>query len=126
MLGKELVDAESFGGARKVVEGRIAFAQGDGVAEVLKDGEQFAKAPDAGVVEGLRRAAPLTPEPFERAGVGAVAAFALAPAGIFDFKEIAALASSESRDALRCRAHGGRIQSSGAGVSCRSCLVLAY
>jgi hypothetical protein len=95
MLGKELIDTESFRGARKVVKRRIAFAQGDSVAEVLEDGQEFAEAPDAGVVKRLGGASALAPEPFECARVGAVAAFALAPAGIFDFKEIAALGAAK-------------------------------
>jgi len=38
VLGVELVDAEGFGGARKMVERRIAFAEGHRVAQAVEDG----------------------------------------------------------------------------------------
>ena len=70
MLGEEPVDAGGFGAARKVVERRVAFAEGDDVFEVVDDGEQIAEAPDAGLIDRHGGGAALLPEPAEGAGVG--------------------------------------------------------
>ena len=95
MLGEELVDAEGLGGAGQVIERGVAFAQGDGVAKAIQNGQQLAETPDAGVVERLGRAAPLAPEPLERAGIGAVRSPTLAPAGIFNLEKLAANGATE-------------------------------
>ena len=74
MLGEELVNPQGFGRARQVVEWRVALEERHHIAEALQNGQQFAEAPDAGVVQRLGGGAPLAPEPFERAGVGPVRA----------------------------------------------------
>ena len=86
-----------------VIERRIALAQGDGVAEAVQNRQQLAEAPDAGVVQRLRGAAPLAPQPLERARVGPVVALALAPAGILHFKQVAADGAAEVRLGFRAR-----------------------
>ena len=101
MLGEEPVDAQRPGGARQVIERRVALAEGHGVAKAVQNGQQFAEAPYAGVVQGLGGAAALAPQPLERARVGAVGALALAPAGILHFKEIPAGGAAEVRTSLR-------------------------
>ncbi len=101
MLGVKLVDAQGFGGARQVIERRVALEQGHGVAKVLQNGQQLAEAPDAGVVQRLGGGAPLPPEPFECGGVGPVMAPALFPAGVFHFKQLSADRATEVRPGLR-------------------------
>ena len=113
-------------GARQVVERRVALAQSDRVAKTVENGQQFAEAPDAGVVQRLRGAAALAPEPFERAGIGPVMALSLAPAGILHFKEVAALGAAKVGLGLGARRCAPRIRNSVTDADCRSSLVLAY
>jgi predicted flap endonuclease-1-like 5' DNA nuclease len=47
------------------------------------------------VIQSLGGAAALAPEPLERTGIGTVVPPALAPAGIFNLKEIAAGGATE-------------------------------
>ena len=101
MLGEKLFDAQSFGGALELVERRIALEESDRVVKILQDGQQLAKSPYAGAVQRFGRAAPLSPEPFERAGIGTVVAAAFAPAGVFHFKEVAAVDTTEVRLGFR-------------------------
>ncbi len=61
MLGKELIDAQSLAGAGQRVEGRVALAQRHGIAKTIENGQQFAEAPHAGVIEFFGGTAPLTP-----------------------------------------------------------------
>jgi hypothetical protein len=70
MLGEEKVKTGGFGAAGKVVEGGVAFAEGDYFFEVVDDGQKIAKAPDARLVDGHCGRAALLPEPAEGAGVG--------------------------------------------------------
>lgn len=95
MLGEERVEAERARGKRQRVERRVALAEGDGAAEAVENGKQFAEAPDAGLVEFFVRKPTLAPEPLQRSGVGAVGAAGVFPAGIDDFKEIAAESAAE-------------------------------
>ncbi len=53
VFGQEPVDARSFCAARKIVEGRVAFAKGDDFFEIVDDGEQVAEAPDTGLVTAM-------------------------------------------------------------------------
>ena len=73
VFGQEPVDARSFCAARKIVEGRVAFAKGDDFFEIVDDGEQVAEAPDTGLVDRHARRPALLPEPAESAGVGEAA-----------------------------------------------------
>ncbi len=61
------------GAAGQIVEGGVAFAQGDDIVEVVDDGKQVAEAPDAGLIDGHGGGAALLPEPAEGAGVGKLA-----------------------------------------------------
>ena len=70
VLGEEPVDAGGFGAAGEIVEGGVAFAEGDDVFEVVDDGKQVAETPDAGLVDREAGGAALLPEPAEGAGVG--------------------------------------------------------
>jgi hypothetical protein len=73
MLGEEPVDTGGFGAPGKIVEGGVAFAEGDDFFEVVDDGEQVAEAPDAGLVDGHCGGAALLPEPPESARIGEAA-----------------------------------------------------
>jgi len=101
MLGEELVDAESSGGSVELIERRVAFTQRDGIAEAVENGEQLAKAPHTGLVERFAGASPLTPKPFERAGIGPVGSLALVPTCVLYFKKIAALGATKVGSSLR-------------------------
>lgn len=73
MFGEEPVDSGDFGTAGQVVERGVALAQGYD-ALVLDDGEEIAKAPDAGLVDGQGGGTALLPEPAQGTGIGQVAA----------------------------------------------------
>src|SRR5579859_4840487 len=95
MLGKKLIDAESFCGPLELVQGRIALFEAHSVAEVIENGQEFAEAPHAALVKRFAGAAALAPQPLQSAGIGAVMTLAMAPASVFHFKEIAALSAAE-------------------------------
>ena len=97
VLGEELVDPQPLGGARQMIERRIALEERHRIAKALQNRQQLAEAPYAGVVQPLRRAAPLPPQPLERAGIGTVRPLALAPAGVLHFKQVAAIGATEVR-----------------------------
>ena len=83
-----------------MIEGRIALAKSDGVAETFEDRQELAEAPDAGVVESLGGAAALSPQPLQGTGIGPVVSLSLAPAWILDFKQITAQRAAEVRPGL--------------------------
>ena len=60
----------ALGGAGRVEQGRVAFAQGDDVAQVFEKREEFAIAPDAALGEGGVVHAALAPGALEGDGVG--------------------------------------------------------
>ena len=62
--------------AGEIVEGGVAFAEGDDFFEVVDDGKQIAEAPDAGLIDRHRGGPALLPEPAESAGVGEAAVWA--------------------------------------------------
>lgn len=101
MLGIELVDAESPGYPVKLIERRVAFTQSDCVAKAVKNGEQLAKTPHTGLVKRFAGAPPLTPKPFERAGIGAVGSLTLIPSCVLYLKKIAALGTTKVGTSLR-------------------------
>ena len=105
MLGVKLIDAQSLGRAPQFVERRIALAQRHHIAKAVQDGQQLAEAPDAGVIDLLGGAAPLPPEPLQRARVGPVQPLALAPAGVNHLKELSTLDATEVRLGFRSRDH---------------------
>src|ERR1035441_6653203 len=90
MLGKQLVDAKCLRSPRQMVKRSIAFKKRDCVAKAVKNWQQFAEAPYAGMVQRLGRTLPFPPQPLQRAGVGTVRAAALAPARVFHFKKVPA------------------------------------
>ena len=100
---KRLIDAEGLGGAMEMVERGVAFAEGNGVAEAVENGQQFSEPPYAGIVDSLERSAPLAPEPLQGAGIGAVIALSLQPSGIFDLKQVAAFDAAKIGLRLRAR-----------------------
>jgi hypothetical protein len=70
VFGEDPIYAESFGGAGKVIERRIAFAEGDDVIEIFDDGEEIAETPYTGLIDRQGGGTALLPEPTEGAGVG--------------------------------------------------------
>jgi predicted flap endonuclease-1-like 5' DNA nuclease len=101
VLGKELVDPQRTGCTLQLVERGVAFVQADRVAEVVEDRQQFAKPPDAALVQGFAGAAPLAPKPLQRSGIGPVVPLPMAPACVLHFKQIAAVRAPEVGSSLR-------------------------
>ena len=104
VLGKKLVDSQRLGRARQVIERRIALAQRHRVAKAVQNRQQLAEAPDAGVVQPLRRAAPLPPQATSaRRDWAGRWPLRCSPAGVLHFKQVTASGATEVRLGLSAR-----------------------
>ena len=92
MLGQQKVQPQQIRGTGQVVQRRVALAQRYGMAVVVQDGQQFPVAPDARLIDGQRRIAPLCPQVPQRLCLGPVCRYfrstGLAP-GVLDLIQFA-------------------------------------
>lgn len=78
-----------------MVERRISFAERDSIAEAVENRQEFAEAPDAGVIESFSRAFALSPEPFEGSWIWTVGSAPFNPTWVLNLKKIAAIGAAE-------------------------------
>ena len=95
MLGVKLIDAKRFGCTAQMVKRRISFAERYRVAKAVENRQEFAEAPDAGMIERFRRAFALTPEPFQGSRIWAVRSAPFHPTGVLHLKKITAIGAAK-------------------------------
>lgn len=75
MLENDLVNAGVAGGFGGVKQRRVPLAEGDDVLVVIEEGEEFAVAPDAALIEERVVQTAFAEGPFERGGVDGIVVY---------------------------------------------------